>query len=215
MAKKSSSPKNDESKVDVPDQIEIQDLEDQAIMFWEKNKGVILGSIAFIFAAFLGFQGFKYLQYRADMNLQAGYQAADTSAAKAAWAEDEAGAPLSGFAFKELGDEAYEAGDLAKAEDYYRKASKSAAAPIDQAATIALAVTLIDQDKAGEAKSLLQPIASDVTALAQAEAQYRLASIASQEGDIETARTLIEAISDESFFWKSRARSIEQTLPEA
>ncbi len=215
MANKSSTPKNDERNIVGPDQIEIQDLEDQVIMFWEKNKSTIIGSVAFIFAAFLGFQGFKFLQHRADENLKAGYQAADTSEAKAAWAEEEAGEPLSGFAFKELGDEAYQAGELAKAEGYYREASKSAAAPVDQAATIALAVTLIDLDKASEAKSLLQPIADDVTALAQAEARYRLAFIASQEGDATTARALIDAISDESFYWKSRARSIEQKLPEA
>lgn len=215
MANKSSTPKNDERNTVGPNQIEIQDLEDQVIMFWEKNKSTIIGSVAFIFAAFLGFQGFKFLQHSAEENLKAGYQAADTSEAKAAWAEEEAGKPLSGFAFKELGDEAYGAGELAKAEDYYRKAAKSAAAPVDQAATIALAVTLIDLDKTSEAKTLLQPIADDVTALAQAEAQYRLAFIASQEDDVTTARALIDAISDESFYWKSRARSIEQKLPEA
>ncbi|MDQ8181243.1 hypothetical protein [Pelagicoccus sp. SDUM812005] len=215
MANKSSSPKTDERNIVGPNQVEIQDLEDQVVMFWDKNKGIILGSVAFIFAAFLGYQGIKFMQHRAEENLKAGYQAAITSEAKAAWAADEAGKPLSGFAFKELGDEAYAAGDLAKAEGYYREAAKSAAAPVDQAATVALAVTLIDQDKLSEAKELLQSIANDSSALAQAEAQYRLAFLASQEGDAATARSFIEAISDESFFWKSRARSLEQSLPEA
>ncbi len=215
MANKSSSPKSDERNIVSSNQVEIQDLEDQVVMFWEKNRSIIIGSVAFIFAAFLGYQGFKYMQYRADESLKAGYQAASTSEEKAAWAADEAGKPLSGFAFKELGDEAYQAGETAKAEGYYREAAKSASAPVDQAATIALAVTLIDQDKLNEAKSLLQGIADDPTALAQAEAQYRLAYLASQEGDAETARSLIEAISDDSFFWKSRARSLEPKLPEA
>lgn len=215
MAKKSSSPQNDERNIVGPDQVDIQDLENQVIMFWEKNKGILIGSVAFVFAAFLGFQGFKFMELKSQENLKAGYQAATTSEAKAAWAKEEAGKPLSGFAFKELGDEAYEAGDLSKAEGYYREAAKSAAAPVDQAATIALAVTLIDLDKVSEAKTLLQPIADDATALAQAEAQYRLAYIASQEGDATTARALIEAISDSSYFWKTRARSIEQKLPKA
>lgn len=215
MANKSSSPKNDERNVVGSNQVDIQDLEDQVVMFWEKNKGIVLGAVAFIFAAFLGYQGIKLMQHRSEENLKAGYQAADTSEAKASWAQDEAGKPLSGFAFKELGDEAYAAGELAKAEGYYREAAKSAGAPVDQAATIALAVTLIDQDKFSEAKTLLQGIANDPTALAQAEAQYRLAYLASQEGDSDAARSYIEAISDESFFWKTRARSIEQTLPEA
>ncbi|MBD5781033.1 hypothetical protein IEN85_16145 [Pelagicoccus sp. NFK12] len=215
MANKSTSPKSDERNIVGPNQVEIQDLEDQAIMFWEKNKGILIGSIAFIFAAFLGYQGIKFMQSKAEESLKEGYLAANTSEAKAAWAAEESGKPLSGFAFKELGDEAYRAGELAKAEGYYREASKSAAAPIDQAATIALAVTLMDQGKASEAKSLLQGIANDPSALAQAEAQYRLAYLASEEGDAATARSLIEAISDEAFFWKSRARSIEQKLPDA
>lgn len=216
MANKTSSPKNDERNIVGPDQVDIQDLENEVIMFWEKKKGIIIGSVAFIFAAFLGYQGIKYLQYSAQESLKVGYQEASSSSeAKAAWAADESGKALSGFAFKELGDEAYRAGDLAKAEGYYREAVKSAAAPVDEAATIALAVTLIDQDKVSEAKPLLQSIADDATALAQAEAQYRLAYIASEEGDADTARALIDSISDESYFWKTRARSIEQKLPEA
>ncbi|MDQ8184791.1 hypothetical protein [Pelagicoccus sp. SDUM812002] len=215
MAQKTPTPKNDERNIVGSNQVEIQDLEDQVVMFWEKNKGIIIGSVAFTFAVFLGYQGIQWMQQNAEQSLKAGYQEADTADAKAAWAAEEAGTPLSGFAFKELGDQAYATGELSKAEGYYRQAVDSAAAPIDQAAKIALAVTLIGQDKLSEAKDLLQGIADDPTALAQAEAQYRLAYIASQEGDAATARALIEAISDDSFFWKSRARSIEQKLPDA
>lgn len=211
----STSSKSDKRNIVGANQVDIQDLENEAIIFWEKYKGIIIGGVAFIFAAFLGFQGIKFMQARGEANLKEGYQAATTSEEKAAWAEAEAGSPLSGFAFKELGDEAFSAGEFSKAEGYYRKASESAAAPIDQAAKIALAATLIEQDKTSEAKTILQPIAEDVTALGQAEAQYRLAYVASKEGDAATARTLIDSISEQSFFWKSRADSLEAKLPEA
>lgn len=213
--KSSTSPKADERNIVGPDSLDLQDLETEVILIWEKNKGLILGGVAFVFAVFIGFQGIKFLQTKAEQSLKEGYQAASSSEAKAAWAEDEAGSPLGGFAFKELGDEAFAAGDLAQAESYYRKAAKSAAAPIDEAATIALAVTLIEQDRAAEAKPLLLAMAGDPTAFAQAEAQYRLAALASAEGDATTARSFIESISEEAFFWKSRAESIAAKLPEA
>ncbi|MBK1880353.1 tetratricopeptide repeat protein [Pelagicoccus mobilis] len=218
MAKQNSSknaPKKDERNIVGPDQVEIQDLEDSAIMFWEKYKSTILASVAFIFAVFLGYQGLKFMQARAEKQLQDGYAAANDSDAKAAWAADESGEALSGFAFKELGDEAFEAGDYSKAEGYYREAVEATEAPVDEAATVALAVVLIAQDKTDEAKGLLQPIADNPAAFAQAEAQYRLAYLASEEGDAVTARSLIEAIDEQAFFWKTRAQAIEQKLPEA
>lgn len=218
MANKNSSkdtPKSDERNVVGADQVDIQDIEDKVFMIWEKNKGLIFGGIAFIFAIFIGYQGLKFMEQRAEANLKEGYTAASESGDKASWAEDESGKPLGGFAFKELGDESYLAGDFAKAEEYYRKAAEAAESPVDQAANIALAVSLIAQDKTAEAKSVLQPIANNDNALAQAEAQYRLASLASKEGDNESARSLIEAIDEQAFFWKSRAESIAKNLPEA
>lgn len=218
MAKKNdnkTAPVKDDRNIVGPDKVEIQDLEDSVIMFWEKRKSSILAGIAFIFAVFIGYQGLQFMKARNETKLQEGYAAAADNEAKASWAEDKSGSALSGFAFKELGDEAFEAGELAKAETYYREAVEATQAPVSEAATLALAVTLIAQDKADEAKSLLQPIAEDPAAFAQAEAQYRLAFLASQEGDATTARSYIEAINEQAFFWKTRAQAIEKKLPDA
>ncbi|EDY84707.1 tetratricopeptide repeat domain protein [Verrucomicrobiia bacterium DG1235] len=210
-----SSPKNDERNVVGPDQVDIQDIENQVIMIWEKNKGSIIGGIAFVLAVFLGFQGVKLMKVKAEENLKEGYQEASAEGTKAEWAADKTGKALSGFAFKELGDEAYANGNLAEAENYYREAVASTKEPIKEAATIALAITLVDQGKTSDAKALLQPIADNPLALAQAEAQYRLASIATKEGDADTARSLIESINEQAFFWKSRAQTLENGLPKA
>ena len=218
MAKKNSkktTPAKDERNIVGPDQVDIQDLEDSVYLFWEKNKGYVIAGVAFIFAVFLGYQGLKFLQARGEQKLQEGYAEASDSKAKEAWAASESGKPLAGFAFKELGDEAFAAGELEKAEEFYREAMEATEEPVKEAATIALAVTLIALDKGGEAKTLLQPIADNPAAFAQAEAQYRLAFLASQEGDATTARSYIESINDQAFFWKSRAAAIEKKLPEA
>lgn len=218
MANKTSkhSSKSDERNVVGADQVDIQDLENQLILLWEKNKGLILGGIAFVFAVFIGFQGFKFMQHKAEANLMAGYQeASESDSSLETWAAENEGKALSGFAYKELGDSAYANGDLAKAADYYQKAADTAQSPVADAAKIALASTLFEQGKLSEAKSVLAPIASDPEALNQAEAQYRLAKIASAEGDTTGARDLISSIPDTAFFWKSRAEALEATLPEA
>lgn len=210
-----SAPKSDERHIVGKDRVDVQDIEDQVLLFWEKNKGLIIGGVAFVIAVFIGYQGFKLYQSHAEARMQAAYQDATSAQEKAAWAESAAGKPLAGLAFKELGDQAYAEGDLAQAERYYRQAAASAERPVSDAATIALAATLIEQDKASEARTLLQPIANDSQAPNQAEAQFRLAQLASDQGDAETARSLIDAIDEQHFFWKSRALSLERALPEA
>ncbi|MDQ8204186.1 tetratricopeptide repeat protein [Pelagicoccus sp. SDUM812003] len=217
MAKKdpSTPSKSDERNIVGPNQVEIQDIEDQVYMIWNDNKGLIIGGVVFIFAVFFGYQGLKVMQASAESSLKEGYQAADTSAQKAAWAEDEKGSALSGFAFKELGDEAYAQGDYSQAETYYREAVKSVETPVLEAANMALAMTLLAQSNTDEAKDILEIISSNPEALNRAEAQYRLAQIAADEGDAATAKALIAAIPESSFFWKSRAQTLEAQLPEA
>lgn len=214
MAKK-TAPKSDERNIVGPDQVDIQDIENQIILIWEQNKGLILGGIAFVFAAFIGFQGFKFLQHRAEVSLQEGYLEATTTEAKASWAQDEASSPLGGFAFKELGDEAYAAGEYSKAASHYEAAIASTLSPIKDAAQIGLAMALVQQGKRGEARSLLSTLADDPDSLNRGEAQYRLALIASEDGDTATARSYIESISEQDFFWRSRAQTLERTLPDA
>ncbi len=218
MAKKTPrkpSPKSDERNVVGADSVDIQDLEDRVFMFWDKNKGLILGGIFFLFAAFIAFQGFKFLQARSIQNLQEGYQTADIEGGKSEWADGEASTALGGIAFKELGDEAYAADNLAEAEAYYRKAVAATKSVVKEAANIALAVTLAKQDKTAEAKQIFQTLADNPEAASQAEAQFRLAKLAHAAGDHETARSLIEAIDPEAAFWKSRARALETKLPKA
>lgn len=212
-----NNPKNDERNIVGSDQVEIQDLEDQVFLIWQNNKGLILGGIGFVFAFFLGFQGLKAYQKSAEAKLLAGYQDAATDAAKKAWAEDEAGHPLSGFAEKELADAAFASGDFATAEAHYHAAAKDSASVVKDAATVGIAVSLLEQGKTADAKSVLETLANNSEAANQAEAQYRLALIAQSEGDTEAARTLIESISDEpqAQFWKARALSLEQELPKS
>lgn len=213
MAKKDSNPESDERNIVGAEQVNVQDLEDQLYMIWEKNKGLILGGVGFVFAVFFGFQGMQYFEKSAVSGQQERYQAADTPSEKLAFAEDDSGEPLAGLAAKELADDAYAEGNFAQAEALYRDAATSTIAPLKDAATLGMAIAQQAQGNLSDAKTTLESLANSETAANAAEAQYRLALIAKEEGDLETARSLIEAIPDEAQFWKARARSLEQELP--
>lgn len=205
---KKASPKADERNVVDAGALDLQEVEHQIAIFWEKNRAFILGSVAAVFAIFLGFQGIKYLQAQSELKVQNAYAAATTSEAKLAFAEAEVGHPLAGFAFKELGDEAYQAGEFAKAENHYSNALKSAESVVKDAAAIALAMALSAQDKKTEAKNALEKIANKVDAVNRAEAQYRLAVLEAAEGNSARVQELAESISDDASFWKAQAANL-------
>ncbi len=212
---KNTAPKSDERNIVGPDQVDLNDLENEVFMFWEKNKNLIIGGVVGLFVVFIAYQGWAYLQTQAEIKLQASYQAAATDEAKLAWAEAEAGSPLAGFAFKDLADKAHRAGDFAKAESLYRKAAASAKGAVQQAANMALAATLVELAKAPEAKAILQTIADDADNPARPEAQFRLGQIAKNEGDTAAARRHLESIPEDSFLWKQRADTLLQDLGES
>lgn len=213
--KKPAPQKSAEHKTSDKDGFDIQDMEDRLFLIWKENKLLIMGGIAFIFVAFLAVQGFKYWQVQSEKNVQNSYLAAASDEEKAAWAKDEAGHPLSGFAFKELGDKAFQAGDLAAAEERYRNAVEHSEGVVKEAATIALAVTLIEANKAAEGKEILERVANDPESAAQPEARYRLAVLASKENDAATARSHIEAIDPSARFWKAQANQLAEELSES
>lgn len=212
---KNTAPKSDERNIVGPDQIDINDLENEVFMFWQKNRNFILGGVASLFIIFLGYNGWAYLQSQAEIKLQASYQAATSDQAKLAWAESESSSPLAGFAFKDLGDKAFLSGDYAKAETLYRKAAASAKGAVQSAANMALGATLVELAKNAEAKAIFQKIADDANNPARAEAQFRLGQIANREGDKTAARAHLEAIAEDSPVWKQRADTLLQDLGES
>ena len=149
---------------------------------------------------------------------QESYASADDSASKLAFAEDESGNPLSGFAFKQLGDEAYEAKEFGKAAGYYEKAASSAKDAIKDAALMGQAMSLLQNDQSDAAQVILRTIASDENAGNLAEARYRLATLAVEDENFDAARTYLEDlqtnITQENFYWLQKAMVLQSKIPE-
>jgi len=211
------TPKSDERNLVAAAAASGADFEDQLAIIWEKNKKFIIYSIVGIFAAFVVYHLTLFMAAQAKQGLQESYASADDSASKLAFAESESGKPLGGFAFKQLGDEAYEAKEFGKAAGYYEKAAKSAKNSIKDAALMGQAMSLLQDGQNSAAQDILKTIASNDNAGNLAEARFRLATIAVDDQDFEAARTYIadlqSNITQENFYWLQKAMVLQSKLP--
>jgi len=220
MAKPSSSskktPKNDERNV-VAGEAGSIDFDDRVAAIWEKNKTFIIGCIAAVFAIYIGYHAVGFIQRQAEASAKAGYQEADDPEAKLAWAEDESGHPLSGFAFKELADADYSDRDFAAAAERSAQAAAHSEGAIAQAALMGQAMSLLQQKKVETAKGILETLANDEDAANQVEALYRLAEMAYEANNYSEARDYISRIQDkssqETFYWTQKALTLQMQLP--
>ncbi len=220
MAKRSKSnetPKSDTRNVVSAEGSESVDLEDQLASIWDQNKQLITYGIIGIFVIFAGYYVVKFLGERAEQSIQAGYVEAEGPEEKSEWAQGESGHPLSGFAYKQLADEAYKEQDFQKAADLYGKAVKSTKSAIQDAAQLGLAMSHLQNGEETEAKNAFSKIAKDEKATNRLEAWYQLASLAKQDGDFSTAREHIEQVqsnaSQENFYWLQKAMILQSELP--
>ena len=215
---KNPTPKSDERNLVAAAAASGADLEDQLSLIWEKNQKFIIYAIVGIFVAFGVYQLSLFMSASAKVATQESYASADDSASKLAFAEDESGNPLSGFAFKQLGDEAYEAKEFGKAAGYYEKAASSAKDAIKDAALMGQAMSLLQTDQSAAAQDILRTIASDENAGNLAEARYRLATLAVEDENFDAARTYLEDlqtnITQENFYWLQKAMVLQSKIPE-
>ena len=211
------TPKSDERNLVAAAAASGADFEDQLALIWEKNQKLIIYSIVGIFVAFGIYQLSLYNSASAKIAVQESYASADDSASKLAFAEDEAGKPLSGFAFKQLGDEAYEAKEFGKAAGYYKDAASSAKDAIKDAALMGQAMALLQDGQSATAQDILRIIASNDNAGNLAEARYRLATLAVEEENFDAARTYLEDlqanITQENFYWLQKAMVLQSRIP--
>lgn len=214
---KNPTPKSDERNLVAAAAASGADLEDQLAVIWEKNQKFIIYSIVGVFAAFGIYHLSLFMANQAKLSVQESYASADDSASKLAFAESESGEPLSGFAFKQLGDEAYEANEFGKAASYYEKAANTTKDAIKDAALMGQAMALLQDGQKSPAQDILQTIASNENAGNLAEARYRLATLAVESQDFEAARTYIadlqSNITQENFYWLQKAMVLQSKLP--
>ncbi len=214
---KSSKPKSDERNVVSAAIASGADIEDQLALIWEQNKKLIVYSVVGIFVVFGIYHLSKFMAAQGRLAVQEDYAAADDSASKLAFAQEESGNPLSGFAYRELAAEAYEAGEYDKAAEYFENATKSAQGAIKESAQMGHAMSLLQTGQTAEARSVLETIVADKDAGNIAEARYRLAALAVESEDFDQARSLVADLqsnfTQETFYWIQKAMSLQSQIP--
>lgn len=173
----------DDQQVDERNLIDLKDsaslsFEERVSIYWNENKGFLIGCILIFFLVIVGYQGMRIIKAQTEAKLQAEYIEADANNALAEFARAHSGKELGGFAALKIADEAYTDKDFETALEFYKLAASALEEPaLAGRARIGLAFALYESGQAEKGLAELNAITSDNT-LAEAirtEAAYHLA----------------------------------------
>jgi hypothetical protein len=187
--------------------------------FWDKNRGQIIFLCLAVLMAIVGREAWGYIRDAREHGVEEEYALAVASPEKLArFADEHSGHELAGVALLSIADGKYTAGDYAAARTAYGKAGETLAnADLKSRARVGAAMSqLASGDKAG-AETALKAVAADtaLTKLARAEADYHLASLASDAGRGDDVKKYVEEITklDATGVWAQRAFVLQARLP--
>lgn len=193
-------------------------LEDRAMIFWEKHGRTVTAIIVVAVVALVGRWAFDQFAERRERAISAEYAEAKDGAALRAFADARPAAPLAGVARLRLADEAYAAGDFAKARAEYEAAAKALAQNLlGDRARLGSALAILQSGDAAAAKTALEALANDTafSRTLRGEAGYHLAVLARDAGQIDQANKWVELVlaADPSGLWAQRSMQLRANLP--
>ena len=202
--------------VDTEESSEIS-FEDRINIYWMENKGFIIGCIAFLALAIIGFQGMRLYKDQAVAGLQEAYQTAKANDALEAFAREHAKRELGGLAALESADAAYRESDYARALELYTLAAGALEDTLLAGrARLGAAFARFFEGEAEAAFSELNALAAD-TSLPEAirsEAAYHLAIEADMAGRPEAFKSYAEQIESAQLAsgWKQRLEEYRRQM---
>lgn len=195
------------------------DIEDRVWLFWKRHRFTIISTIIVVAVVVIGASVYGVWQKQRTASMQEAYQNAQTAEALAAFAEDYKGQALAAVAAVQLADEAYKAGDFARAAAGYASAlSDLKPAPmLQQRVRLGQAIALIRAGQDPKAEKLIA-LAQDTSVYDayRAQADYQLALIAVEAKDYVAARSWIEQLAalPQAGIWAERAQMLVSLKPE-
>lgn len=203
--------------IDTEESVELT-IEDKVALYWMENKGFIIMSFIALAAVLVGINGVKMYGESAQKKLQAAYAEARSSETLDQFAQANADKELGGFAALTVADEAYNAEEFGKAQEYYGIAANALEGNILAGrAQLGVAFAQYNGDDTEQAIATLNAIAAD-TKLAnavRAEAAYHLAVDAYAAGNTDAFDSYVAQIetTDQSGQWQQRINYyIQQSL---
>lgn len=214
----SPQPAGDDRNLVPVDATNAVSFEDKLHLFWDKNRGLVLGVCAVVLLAILGKGGWEYLQRQKNLDVQKAYAAAATPEQLKAFAAAHSGHALEGIAYLRMADEAQAAGKSADALANYEKTLASIKeGPLAARAALGRAIAKVQSGKASEGVAELKQLAGDAArpTAVRAEAAYHLASLGAESGDaaeVQKNTDLLIQI-DPTSPWSERGMRLRASLP--
>lgn len=195
-------------------------FEDQVQAFWNKNRRFILFLVVLGIAVVVGREVITYMWKAKERAVSEAYGAAETPAQLKAFAEENSGHTLAGFALIRVADEAYKEGNYSEAAAAYEKAVEPLkGTPMSDRARLGAAVSQAQGGDRAKGEAALKALADDAAIMPgqRTEARYHLANLMIGDGRIDEARTALQEImeSDMTGSWAQRAYMLLSGLPAA
>ncbi len=208
----------DDQQVDERNLIDLEDsfalsIEDRLSIYWQENKGFLIGCIIVLMLTVVGYQGMRILKEQTEAALKNEYAEADANNTLDEFARTHSDKALGGFAALKLADEAYANSDFGTALEFYDLAGAALEEPaLAGRAKLGLAFSLYNDGKPEEGIAQLNAITSDtsLSEAARAEAAYHLAVEAHTAGRKAEFSSYAAQVSNSKFAsqWQQRIQSL-------
>ena len=194
--------------IDAEESVELS-IEDKISIYWMENKGFIITCFIVLAGLLVGINGVKMYGAGAKAKLQDAYSEAKAFDSLAAFAKDNSGKVLGGFAALIVADEAYDAEDFARAAEFYALAESALGENILAGrAAIGVAFAAFNNDAEADGIAKLNQISADASFAdaVRAEAVYHLAVDAYTSGNTAAFDSFVAqlATTDEAGQWQNR-----------
>lgn len=209
---------DDRNLVQIDEAFKEAQFEDKVWLFWERNKGAVIGAIAAVIIVVIGVLAWNQLQQSKLRQLQAEFSAAQTTEEQIAFAAANPSHPLAGIALLSAADHYYADEDFEQAAASYL----NAAAPLHHNPELygrALIGAGIAQARLGDTSAALQHLRRAATDLKvadalRAEAHYHASVIERDLGETEQATRSLQAILALQYagLWHNRAEIALRSL---
>lgn len=170
---KSATAGDDRNLVSIDDAMGEADFSDRLWLFWQRNRSVISIAVAAVIVVVAGYFAVQFLKLHFHGSMQREYVAAQQSPAELeAFAASNSSKPLGGVAYIQLADEAYDAGEFAKAADLYAKSQAGlASTPAFGRALLGQGISLQFAGQTDEARKVLGQLVENTQVLGALRAQ--------------------------------------------
>ncbi len=211
------SAKGDDRNLVPVDPANANSLEDQAYLFWKKNRNFIYGATIVVLAAAVAFQVVRSVQASHQAEISRSFGAATTIEAKRAFARANPDSPLAGVAWLDVADDDYTNGRYDDAIHEYASAAAALNEPVlSGRARLGQGIATLKAGQVTEGESLLHQLSDDANALMayRTQAYYELASYYAGAGDRAKAREAIDRLKalDPEGYWASMGSALRSRI---